>query len=571
MQFIGIDLAWGTRQPTGLAVLSEDGHLVHLSAVRTDEEIADALTPFVAGECLVAIDAPLVVRNATGSRPAEKALSRDFRRFDAGTHPTNTGKAEFADGPRGARVAKLLGLDIDPRSGRQRRAIEVYPHAATIVLFDLDHIVRYKNKKGRDLEQLRGEMLRLMGLVESVVITDEAWATLRSQVEQATRKSQLRVAEDQIDAVVCAQVARIAHRTPQAVTTYGDLETGYIVTPSLPGSATPATGEGASPTRSAVREYAAQHAELRRESDDAVAAVQGLLDDAGVNYLSVTGRAKSVASFAEKSRRTSGGVPLYSDPLHQITDQIGVRVIAYVASDVEAVADLLVDHFVVKNDRDMGLETASEGLFGYASRHLLLTTAARDEAPGRDFQVQVRTVLQHAWAEFEHDIRYKGSVPAEHAREFDRRFTLAAGLIELADAEFAAIRARLRGVAPDVPGSDGDDPRIDPRELAAFLAGQFSDAEWSRSDHYGWISGLLLELGIVSLDELGDVLRSVDHAEIARRMDYRYPPAAVRRLDDALLRLHGERFVELHGNAHRRDALRSRLERLSGGQQSPSD
>ena len=125
MQFIGIDLAWGTRLPTGLAVLSEDGHLVHLSAVRTDEEIADALTPFVAGECLVAIDAPLVVRNATGSRPAEKALSRDFRRFDAGTHPTNTGKAEFADGPRGARVAKLLGLDIDPRSGRQRRAIEV--------------------------------------------------------------------------------------------------------------------------------------------------------------------------------------------------------------------------------------------------------------------------------------------------------------------------------------------------------------------------------------------------------------------------------------------------------------
>ncbi|MGJ9423505.1 DUF429 domain-containing protein [Aeromicrobium sp. CF3.5] len=562
MQFIGVDLAWGTRQPTGLAVLSEDGHVVHLSAVRTDEEIAEALTPHVAGECLVAIDAPLVVRNESGSRPAEKALSRDFRRFDAGTHPTNTGKPEFADGTRGARVAKLLGLDIDPRSGRQRRAIEVYPHAATIVLFDLDHIVRHKNKKGRDLEQLRGEMLRLMGLIESVVITNDSWTELRSQVERATRKSQLRVVEDQVDAVICAQVARVAYRTPHAVTTYGDLETGYIVTPTLPDSAPRDGQDDAVPARSAVRDYAAQHADLRRESEDAVAAVQGLLDDAGVNYLSVTGRAKSVASFAEKSRRASGGVPLYADPMTQITDQIGVRVIAYVASDVEAVADLLVDHFIVKNDRDMGLETASEGLFGYASRHLLLATAACDGAPGRNFQVQVRTVLQHAWAEFEHDIRYKGSVPAEHAREFDRRFTLAAGLIELADAEFAAIRARLRGVAPDVPGSDDDDPRIDPRELAAFLAGQFSDAEWSRSDHYGWISGLLLELGIISLDELGEVLRSADDATIARRMDYRYPPAAVRRLDDALLWVHGEQFVRLHGNAHRREALRSRLERL---------
>ena len=46
---------------------------------------------------------------------------------------------------------------------------------------------------------------------------------------------------------------------------------------------------------------------------------------------------------------------------------------------------------------------------------------------GHQAQVQIRTVLQHAWAEFEHDIRYKGSVPPEHVLELDRRFTLAAG------------------------------------------------------------------------------------------------------------------------------------------------
>ena len=108
-------------------------------------------------------------------------------------------------------------------------------------------------------------------------------------------------------------------------------------------------------------------------------------------------------------------------------------------------------------------------------------------------QVQLRTVLQHAWAEFEHDIRYKGTVPAEHASEFDRRFTLAAGLLELADQEFSAIRERLRGAAPTETADD--DPRIAPRELAAFLAGQYADAGWSRTDHYAWISGLLLELG----------------------------------------------------------------------------
>ena len=215
-------------------------------------------------------------------------------------------------------------------------------------------------------------------------------------------------------------------------------------------------------------------------------------------------------------------------------------------------ADLLRDQVVVHDDRDMGQETAQEGRFGYASRHLLIgLDAAREGHPsyellrGRIAQVQIRTVLQHAWAEFEHDIRYKGTIPDEHARDFDRRFTLAAGLLELADQEFSTIRdtpARLGGQRrPDDRGVPDDDPRIDPRELAAFLAGQYAEAGWSRTDHYAWISGLLLELGITSLDELGEVLRAVDEELIARRMDYRYPPGAVRRLDDALLAAYGRR------------------------------
>ncbi|MAS53211.1 MAG: DUF429 domain-containing protein [Nocardioides sp.] len=567
MHYVGVDLAWGEKQPTGLAVVDEHARLLHVSAVRTDDDIEAELTAYVTGECLVAIDAPLVVKNATGSRPAEKALSKDFRRFDAGTHPTNTGKREFVNGSRGARVAKRLGLDIDPRSGRARRAIEVYPHAASVVLFGLDRILRYKNKPGRDLALLQSELLRLMGYVEQIVVTDETWAGLRSQVEKATRKSELRVVEDQVDAVVCAYVGFVADRTPDLVTTYGDLETGYIVTPTL----------GTAPTRTdvvreAVQTYAATHDDLTRAGEEAVALVRGILDEAGINYLSVTGRTKGVASFAEKAARMLAGVPAYSDPLTQITDQLGVRVITYVEDDVDAVADLLGEQVIVQDDRDMGQETADEGRFGYASRHLMIALdAARESHPdfahlsGRAAQVQVRTVLQHAWAEFEHDIRYKGTVPAEHAREFDRRFALAAGLLELADREFSQIRERLRGVAPEVRAGADDDPRIDPRELAAFLAGQYSEAGWSRTEHYGWISGLLLELGITSLAELGDVLRPVDEALVTLRMDYRHPAGAVRRLDDALLWVYGERFVGLHGNAHRRDGLAARLARLAPG------
>ncbi|WP_309648034.1 DUF429 domain-containing protein [Nocardioides sp.] len=563
MHHIGIDLAWGERQPTGVAVLDDDARLLALAAVRTDGEIAAVLAAYVDGECLVAIDAPLIVTNPTGSRDAEKALSKDFRRFEAGTHPSNLGKPEFADGTRGARVSSLLGLDMNPRSGRARRAIEVYPHPATVVLFGLPRTLKYKAKAGRDLELLRSELLTLMSHVESVVTTeaDPTWAALREQAETATRKSQLRVVEDQVDAVVCAYVALFRQRHPERVTTYGDFETGYIVTPSLPDA------------HAATQEYAAQQPALIEAGRQFVALVTGILDEAGINYLSVTGRTKGVQSFAKKAARTVDGRPVFTDPLREITDQIGVRVITYVHSDVSAVADLLGDQVVVKEDRDMGQETASQGRFGYASRHLLIELDAARESDralaalrGRVAQVQVRTVLQHAWAEFEHDIRYKGDVPLEHARDLDRRFTLAAGLLELADQEFSTIRERLRSSGPtgllrteEVP----DDPRIDPRELAAFLAGQYDDAGWSRTDHYAWISGLLLELGITSLEELADVLRSLTD-DLNERMDYRYPPGAVRRLDDALLAAYAERYVDLHGNDHRRDALAARLAKVRG-------
>ena len=333
------------------------------------------------------------------------------------------------------------------------------------------------------------------------------------------------------------------------------------------------------PVREAVRAYAELQPTLREPTRRWVELVQSLLDDAGINYLSVTGRTKSIASFAAKADRMIDGKPVYSDPLEQITDQIGVRVITYLRPDVTAVADLLADQLQVLDDRDMGQETASEGRWGYASRHLLVTVPAdqpesgEEVAPelrGRTAQVQVRTALQHAWAEFEHDIRYKGTVPEEHAPDLDRRFTLAAGLLELADQEFTAIRNLLQssvstgGTTATVPAPDEPtDPRISGQDLAAFLAGQYADAGWSRTDHYVWISGLLLELGITSLDELAVLLSTVDQNAIDARMGYKYPAGAVRRLDDALLAVFGERYIELHGNAHRQELLRERLAKIT--------
>lgn len=319
------------------------------------------------------------------------------------------------------------------------------------------------------------------------------------------------------------------------------------------------------PVREAVREYAARQPQLTAATAGYVTLIRTLLDDAGIDYLSVTGRTKSVASFSAKAARTEGDDLLYPDPLEQITDQIGVRVITYVHSDVAAVAELLAEELTLLDDRDLGEETARSGRFGYASRHLLVRVhddGQHDDLAAHRASVQVRTVLQHAWAEFEHDIRYKGNVPEEAAADLDRRFTLAAGLIELADREFATIRERIQAAAPGST-TEAEADHIVGQELATFLAGHYSDAGWSHTDHYDWIADLLTQLGIDTIDDLDDLLTSVDADAVIRRMGYRYPAGAVRRLDDALLAIFGEQYVTLEGNSHRVPKLRARLEKLT--------
>ncbi len=220
----------------------------------------------------------------------------------------------------------------------------------------------------------------------------------------------------------------------------------------------------------------------------------------------------------------------------------------------------------------MGLETARAGRFGYASRHLLVSVDASRTVPAayeslrrRSASVQIRTVLQHAWAEFEHDIRYKGTVPEEHAHDLDRRFTLAAGLIELADREFSAIRDRLQMALPASharPGRAGPaDQRAGPRQVPRRRSTP-TPAGRAPTTTPG-SPGLLLELGITSVDALAEVIAPVDGADLIERMGYKYPPGAVRRLDDALLATFGTRYLDLEGNAHRRASLEARLGRLA--------
>lgn len=241
---LGIDLAWSHRNRTGLAALDADGRLVASSSVRTDEEIAAFVDAHARGAVVVAaVDAPLVVPNATGQRPCEAQVTREFRAFHAGCHPANRSWPWF-DPPRGEVLAQRFGWDVDPATppARDRSvAVEVYPHPAMVTLFDLETVIPYKQRgPARDLPRLRVALGDLLTHLEKHceeplgLGASPRWAELRRAVATATRKVDLRVVEDEVDAIFCAYLAWRWGRQDPWLRVVGDVREGYIVAPEPP-------------------------------------------------------------------------------------------------------------------------------------------------------------------------------------------------------------------------------------------------------------------------------------------------------------------------------------------------
>lgn len=242
MRFVGVDLAWGQNGETGVCSAA-NGRVIDSALVRTDEEILGWLEPHVTGSCLVAIDAPLIVRNAVSRRECERAISSCFGRHHAGAHSSNLNLAAFRNGVRAERIARALALDVDPvfpPGTAVRRAIEVYPHPAVVALFRLDRILPYKAKRGRTMDARREAFLALTQHLEDLRVADPPldvmasprWPSLRAEIREPASGAHLDRLEDELDAYLCAYVAAYywSHGAERC-RVVGDVDSGYIVTP----------------------------------------------------------------------------------------------------------------------------------------------------------------------------------------------------------------------------------------------------------------------------------------------------------------------------------------------------
>ena len=237
----GMDLAWvceknptaiayGCLNAKGLTLTAVDEGLVGMQAVR------DALVN-KSGLRGVAIDAPLIIRNASGSRECEKALARVYASRKASCHPANLCLYPDADSLRLARALQSAGFE---HAGRveKRWQIECYPHPAIIEIFGLNQRLQYK--KGTVGERRSGQQdfaRRLLSLSASLVLPLQIDVSCLHYFSASRivhlRGRALKHNEDVLDAVICLYIAALYQLGVPSML-FGDTADGYIYVPQLP-------------------------------------------------------------------------------------------------------------------------------------------------------------------------------------------------------------------------------------------------------------------------------------------------------------------------------------------------
>lgn len=244
--------------------------------------------------------------------------------------------------------------------------------------------------------------------------------------------------------------------------------------------------------------------------------IEMLLSEQSLRVVSVTRRLKDRASLERKMSRPEAAY----ETLSNVTDVAGLRITTYLADDVDRVGELIRNEFRIDYINSVDKRAVLDpDRFGYLSLHYVihLNSARAKLAEYRRYtmpaEIQVRSVLQHAWAEIEHDLGYKSSI--EVPRHIRRRFSRIAGLLELADQEFISIRDELAAYERSLPQQiaiAADTVTIDKASLEAFME---NDVTVKKLDRYvATVLGAKLA-GVDSESGLVDKWRKLGVATVA--------------------------------------------------------
>lgn len=243
-----------------------------------------------------------------------------------------------------------------------------------------------------------------------------------------------------------------------------------------------------------------------------------------ISFVDVPYRSKTKKSFLKKIEDKLSQKD-YSPEL--MTDLAGIRVITLIEADVQKVGDLIQSMFHVhKEDSVNKSEKLGEEKVGYRSVHFVCDVGQeREQLPEFSafkklcFEIQVRTALEHAWAEIEHDRGYKlgGKLPSH----LNRRFKLLSGLLESADLEFNRLTVEIEEYANQLKRN------IDKKEHELSTIGLKTLIFEKYPEYLRNINDLEKEDNIKALKELNDFgvgnLRDLDQSIKEIKDQYEFP------------------------------------------------
>lgn len=209
-----------------------------------------------------------------------------------------------------------------------------------------------------------------------------------------------------------------------------------------------------------------------------VQALEIILNEHKVKFLQIQHRTKEKESFLKKVNRKN-----YDYPFEQIEDICGIRIICYYQSDVDKIAEIIENEFD-SQPKETKEENLGADQFGYRSTHFIIKI--KDNWKGTPnyrgveslkAEIQIRTVLMHAWAEIEHKLAYKNEkqIPSK----FKRDFAGISALLEIADKEFERLKDNIANYQGEVTKSltknEYDKIELNIVSLQTFLDNHFQN------------------------------------------------------------------------------------------------
>ncbi len=276
-----------------------------------------------------------------------------------------------------------------------------------------------------------------------------------------------------------------------------------------------------------------------------------------INTPSIEARAKTIDGFGRKVSTPSldePNKPKYLNPLSDITDLSGVRVITFFPRTQDLVDASIRSEFDVIEKLDKSEILIKEERFGYSSIHYLVRlqekrTALLEYSRFKDLiaEIQVRTILQHAWAEIEHDIQYKSvdTIPAA----IHRRFMSLAGMLEIADREFQAIQDEDESLRIEARQSVRkgklEKVEITPDALKAYLDNKLGPDGRMTDFSYQFTARLLRRIGFSDFREIEECIGGYDDDHLSRIL-WSTRQGQITRFEYQLLAGMGENYIKYH-------------------------